>query len=64
MPGRNEDITKVVFMLTNHSHSASHPGNLERRAALCMNGIQGDFRGMDAADDSLGERRSVLRSTW
>ena len=43
---------QVDLILTEPSHSASRPGGLERRAALCVNGIQGDFRGMDAADDA------------
>jgi len=52
MHGRYEDITNVDFMLTDHSHSASRPSDSYRKAALCVNDIQGDFRGMDAADDA------------
>jgi hypothetical protein len=52
MPGRYEGITKVDCTLTEPSHLAHRPGDLERRAALCVNGIPADFGGMDAADDA------------
>src|SRR6266487_4195994 len=52
MHGCYEDSTKMDFMLTELSQSASRPSDLGRGVALCVNGIQGDFRGMDAANDT------------